>query len=230
MVRLLVSKVAARSSARCLPLPCSSSTIAKRRSVRFIYSSLPLLDCSLASPFSPSLPCSSLPYNLLILKSLFPLPLPAPKKRKRGCCRLGATAPNRQHPLSYSGVGACCQSERLLSSPETSVCNAGTYILRGNTPKRAALLSARRRRNAMRMQEPEQWQPSGQASQEYGEYRADYPGSYEPEQQQKVYPQKEPGLRGTALSIFAIILSSIRFFFTVACVVGSAIGFRYSQW
>src|SRR5215831_13102656 len=38
MVRLLVSKVAARSSARCLPLPCSSSTIAKRRSVRFICS------------------------------------------------------------------------------------------------------------------------------------------------------------------------------------------------
>src|SRR5215471_2301770 len=38
MVRLLVSKVAARSSARCLPLPCSSSTIAKRRSVRFIRS------------------------------------------------------------------------------------------------------------------------------------------------------------------------------------------------
>src|SRR5215510_11166180 len=36
MVRLLVSKVAARSSARCLPLPCSSSTIAKRRSVRFM--------------------------------------------------------------------------------------------------------------------------------------------------------------------------------------------------
>src|SRR5260221_6206870 len=52
MVRLLVSKVAARSSARCLPLPCSSSTIAKRRSVRFIYSPLRLLDCSLASPFS----------------------------------------------------------------------------------------------------------------------------------------------------------------------------------
>src|SRR5437660_12666601 len=38
MVRLLVSKVAARSSARCRPLPCSSSTIAKRRSVRFICS------------------------------------------------------------------------------------------------------------------------------------------------------------------------------------------------
>src|SRR6266699_6832886 len=40
MVRLLVSKVAARSSARCLPLPCSSRTIAKRRSVRFICSPL----------------------------------------------------------------------------------------------------------------------------------------------------------------------------------------------
>src|SRR6266849_6278386 len=50
MVRLLVSKVAARSSARCLPLPCNSSTMAKRRSVRFICwkSSLPTqeeIDC-----------------------------------------------------------------------------------------------------------------------------------------------------------------------------------------
>jgi hypothetical protein len=82
------------------------------------------------------------------------------------------------------------------------------------------------------MQEPEQWQPSGQqwqAGQEYGEYRADYPGSYEPERQQKVYPQEEPGLRGTALSIFAIILSSIGFFFTVAGIVGSAIVLKYAH-
>src|SRR5258708_37337217 len=48
------------------------------------------------------------------LKRLFPLPLPAPKKSKRVCCRLGAPAPNRQHTLDSSGVGACCQSERRL--------------------------------------------------------------------------------------------------------------------
>src|SRR5258708_1184787 len=36
MVRLLVSKVSARSSARCLPLPCNSKMMAKRRSVLFM--------------------------------------------------------------------------------------------------------------------------------------------------------------------------------------------------
>src|SRR6266700_6368393 len=36
MVRLLVSKVSARSSARCLPLPCNSRMMANRRSVLFI--------------------------------------------------------------------------------------------------------------------------------------------------------------------------------------------------
>src|SRR5437868_3666380 len=36
MVRLLVSKVAAKSSARCRPLPCSSRTMASNRSVLFI--------------------------------------------------------------------------------------------------------------------------------------------------------------------------------------------------
>ncbi len=53
-----------------------------------------------------------------LLKSLFPLPLPAPKKSKRACCPFGAVAPNGQHALYYSGVGACCQSERRLRSPE----------------------------------------------------------------------------------------------------------------
>src|SRR5437588_11052157 len=36
MVRLLVSKVSAKSSARCQPLPCNSRIIANRRSVLFI--------------------------------------------------------------------------------------------------------------------------------------------------------------------------------------------------
>ncbi len=84
----------------------------------------------------------------------------------------------------------------------------------------------------MRMQEPEQWQQPGQewqANQEYGEYRADYPGKYEPEQQQKIYPQEERWLNGTALGIFAIILSSIGFFLTVAGIVASAIVLQYAN-
>ena len=84
----------------------------------------------------------------------------------------------------------------------------------------------------MRMQEPEQWQKTGQewqADQEYGEYRADYAGKYEPEQQQKIYPQEERWLNGTALGIFAIILSSIGFFLTVAGIVASAIVLQYAD-
>jgi len=85
----------------------------------------------------------------------------------------------------------------------------------------------------MRMQEPEQWQPSeqeGQASQEYGQYRADYPGRYESEQQQKIYPQEARGMQGTALVLLAmIILSSVGFFLAVAGIVGSAIVLRYAN-
>jgi vacuolar-type H+-ATPase subunit I/STV1 len=85
----------------------------------------------------------------------------------------------------------------------------------------------------MRMQEPEQWQQSGQewqANQEFGEYRADYSEGYESEQQQqKIYPQEEQRLNGTALGIFAIILSSIGFFLTVAGIVASAIVLKYAN-
>jgi uncharacterized iron-regulated membrane protein len=85
----------------------------------------------------------------------------------------------------------------------------------------------------MRMQEPEQWQSTGQegsASQEYGGYRADYTGRYESEQQQKIYPQEERGMRGTALVLLAmIILSSVGFFLTVAGIVGSAIVLKFAN-
>ena len=85
----------------------------------------------------------------------------------------------------------------------------------------------------MQMHEPEQWQSSeqeGQTSQGYGGYRADYPGSYESEQQQKIYPQEERGMRSTALVLLAmIILSSVGFFLTVAGIVGSAIVLRYAN-
>jgi len=86
----------------------------------------------------------------------------------------------------------------------------------------------------MRMQEPEQWQSSGQseqewqASQEYSGYRADA-GRYEQEQQ-KIYPQEERGMRGTALVLLAtIILSSVGFFLAVAGIVGSAIVLKYAN-
>jgi hypothetical protein len=84
----------------------------------------------------------------------------------------------------------------------------------------------------MRMQEPEQWQQSGQEwqpSQEYGEYRAEYPGRDQPEQQQRIYPQEERSLYAKALWIITIVLSSIAFFLTVAGIVGSAIVLKYAN-
>ena len=85
----------------------------------------------------------------------------------------------------------------------------------------------------MRMQDPEQWQQSGQewqANQQYGEYHADYAEGYEPEQQQqKIYPPEEQRLNSVALGIFAIILSSIGFFLTVAGIVASAIVLKYAN-
>src|SRR6266705_5892775 len=85
----------------------------------------------------------------------------------------------------------------------------------------------------MRMQEPEQWQQSGQewqTNQEYGEYRPDSSEGYESaQQQQKIYPQEEQRLGGIALGIFAIILSSIGFFLTVAGIVASAIVLQFGH-
>jgi len=89
-----------------------------------------------------------------------------------------------------------------------------------------------RRRNAVRMQEPEQWQQSGQewqTSQEYSGDSINYSGGYESEQKQKIYPQEERWLNGTALGIFAIILSSIGFFLTVAGIVASAIVLQFAN-
>jgi hypothetical protein len=90
--------------------------------------------------------------------------------------------------------------------------------------------------NEMDMQEPERRQQSGQewqASQPYGEYRAEYPGRYEkePEQQQKIYPQPESGQRGTGTmpGIVAILLSSLGFFVTLAGIVASAIVLKYAN-
>jgi len=83
----------------------------------------------------------------------------------------------------------------------------------------------------MRMQEPEQRQSSGQqwqASQEYSEYRTEYPGRYESEQQQKIYPRDQRRL-GTTLGIVAIILSSIGFVLTVAGIVVSALVLKYAN-
>ncbi|HEY6542015.1 MAG TPA: hypothetical protein VIZ18_13815, partial [Ktedonobacteraceae bacterium] len=80
-----------------------------------------------------------------------------------------------------------------------------------------------------RQQSDQEWQ----ANQPYGAYRAENPGTYEPEpeQQQKIYPQAETGQRGagTLLWIVAIILSSFGFFLTLAGIVGSAIVLKFSN-
>jgi hypothetical protein len=82
----------------------------------------------------------------------------------------------------------------------------------------------------MRMQEPEQGQQSGQEWQTGQGYSGDsinYSAGYESEQ--KIYPQEERWLNGTALGIFAIILSSIGFFLTVAGIVASAIVLQFAN-
>ena len=84
----------------------------------------------------------------------------------------------------------------------------------------------------MRMQEPEQGQQSrqeGQISQGYSGDSIHYSEDYESEQKQKIYPQEERWLNGTALGIFAIILSSIGFFLTVAGIVASAIVLQFAN-
>jgi hypothetical protein len=87
----------------------------------------------------------------------------------------------------------------------------------------------------MRMQEPEQWQQSGQewqegqgnqGGQEYSEYRTGYAGENESE---KIYPQDERIMQGRTLGILAIILSAIGFFPAVAGIVGSALVLEYAK-
>src|SRR5258708_14025456 len=58
----------------------------------------------------------AVPFRVLsgLLKNLFPLPLPAPKKSKRACCRCGAPTPHRQHALDSSGVGGLPPSMATL--------------------------------------------------------------------------------------------------------------------
>ena len=80
----------------------------------------------------------------------------------------------------------------------------------------------------MQMQEPEQGQ-QWETSQEYSGYRVNYPGRYEQDQQQKIYPQEERSLGATVLGILAIIFSSIAFAFAVVGIVGSAIVLKYAH-
>ena len=79
------------------------------------------------------------------------------------------------------------------------------------------------------MQEPEQWQSSQEYSEGYNADSVDYSAGYESEQEQKIYPQKSRWLDGTALAIFAIIFSSMGFFFTVAGIVASAIVLQFGH-
>jgi hypothetical protein len=91
--------------------------------------------------------------------------------------------------------------------------------------QRELFLFAGRRRTVMQMQEPEQWQ----ANQQYGEYRAEYPGQEGPEQEQKIYPQEEQRVSGKALGILAIILSALGFFLTIAGIVADAIVLKFAN-
>ncbi len=97
----------------------------------------------------------------------------------------------------------------------------------------------------MRMEEPEPRQQFGQewqAKQESSEYRAEYPGRDEAEQQQeyievvagddsqqKIYPQQTWPSRGKVFGILAIVLSSLGFFITIAGIVVSAIVLKYAH-
>src|SRR5215471_411077 len=81
----------------------------------------------------------------------------------------------------------------------------------------------------MRMQEPEQWQANQEYSAGYSADSVQYSTGFASEQEQKIYPQKSRWLDGTALAIFAIIFSSIGFFFTVAGIVASAIVLQFGH-
>jgi len=88
----------------------------------------------------------------------------------------------------------------------------------------------------MRMQEPEQcqqpeqqWDSSQEYSDGYGTNRVDSIVEHESDLEQKIYPQTSRQLNGTALAIFAIILSSIGFFFSVAGIVGSSVALQYGS-
>jgi len=81
----------------------------------------------------------------------------------------------------------------------------------------------------MQMQEPEQWQANQESSQSYGEYRADYSGRFEPEQQQKIYPQEERSSIGIVFSMVTTLLSSIGFFLAVAGIVAAGLVLKYAN-
>lgn len=79
------------------------------------------------------------------------------------------------------------------------------------------------------LEQPTPFEQKWQASEEYSGYHGDYSGSYESDQQQKIYPTKQGHLSSKALWVVAIILSSIGFFLTVAGIVGSAIVLKYAH-
>lgn len=84
----------------------------------------------------------------------------------------------------------------------------------------------------MRMQEPEQWQSSEaagqewQSNQDFSGYRAET-GRYE--QQQKIYPQEARESRVSVIAIFLLILSAVGFGPSIVGIVGSAIVLNYAN-
>jgi len=66
---------------------------------------------------SPSLQTQCLPEQLTgLLKRLFPLPLPAPKRVQERVAALALPRQSGHTLLIHLGWGAYCQAERLLSS------------------------------------------------------------------------------------------------------------------
>ena len=87
----------------------------------------------------------------------------------------------------------------------------------------------------MRMQEPEQWQSSEaagqewQSNQDFSGYQAET-GRYE--QQQKIYPQEareSREARVSVIAIFLLILSAVGFGPSIVGIVGSAIVLNYAN-
>lgn len=84
----------------------------------------------------------------------------------------------------------------------------------------------------MRMQEPEQWQSSEaagqewQSNQDFSGYQAET-GRYE--QQQKIYPQEARESRVSVIAIFLLILSAVGFGPSIVGIVGSAIVLNYAN-
>lgn len=79
----------------------------------------------------------------------------------------------------------------------------------------------------MQMQEPDQWQANSESNPNYGEYQVGYSGTFD--SKQKIYPQEERDMLGTAFSMVTTLLSSIGFFLAVAGIVASGVVLKFAS-